>query len=113
MTGPISLLSTEPVWVPVRNDHPITGQADLTGTTVQLAFMPAGGAPDEADWVPATWEPTAKRIGGVDYWLAVVLVGPDPDAVFTFPAPGAWDVWARVTAGDDAAVLRCSTIRAH
>lgn len=106
MTATIVSTSTEYVWVPVRSDHPIDGPAVLTNYTVDLAFV-TGGDPADADWQPATWEPSTKTIDGQAYYLAKLLVGPAGDIALT---DGAWNVYARVTTGDQQPVVRAGVV---
>ena len=73
-----------------------TDGADLTLDEVEMAFLPYGTGPSEADWVPASWVP-----GGPPYQAATLIAG--TDVVSTLPVEtvvleeGVYAVWVRVT----------------
>lgn len=71
----ISVLSTENVWFPVRNENPLTGIVNPTTFGVAIAFT-NGINPVVTDWTTATWETGTVTIDGSTYYLARVLVGP-------------------------------------
>lgn len=101
--------SLELVWVPIRSEHPVDGPEDISSTTVELAFVPVGQAPVEADWHEATWEDETKTIDGTAYYLARILVGPGGGAV-SFTSTTTYDVYARVDNGVQRPTLRCGRL---
>jgi hypothetical protein len=95
--------STEYVWVPVRSEHPTLGAANLLAYGVDVAFVRAGD-PQTGDWQPATWEAAATSDG---YYLAKVKVGPAGAVTLD---DGAWNVYIRLTTGDQQPVVRAGTV---
>lgn len=106
MTAPIVSTSTEYVWVPVRSEHPTQGPANLLSYGVDVAFVRAGD-PQPADWQPATWEADTATLGGQAYYLARVKVGPDGAVTLD---DGSWNVYVRLTTGDQQPVVRAGTV---
>lgn len=106
MTATLVSTSTEYVWVPVRSEHPTQGAANLLAYSVDIAIIRAGD-PQPDDWQPATWEADTTSIGGQAYYLAKLKIGPDGAVVLD---DGAWNVYARVTTGDQQPVVRAGTV---
>ena len=104
--------SLERVWVPIRSEHPIDGDEDITTATVELAFVLAGEEPQEGDWTVAEWEAATKTIGGRAYYLAHILVGPGGGAVELAPRT-IYDIHARLTHADLAPVIRCGRLTVY
>jgi hypothetical protein len=103
----IPAVSTENVRVEVRARS--AGAAhDPTGGTVQMAFLPGTVAPEEADWVDATWE--VDDTDGSPVYRALCLVGPGTDAALV---PDTWRVWVRVQAGDETPVRPAGFIKIY
>lgn len=99
----ISAASVEYVRARVRDQW---ADAALSGLTVEVAFV-ASGAPDEDDWVAASWNGT-QVVGGETFYVVRVLVGPGADAD---PGEGDWQMWVRVTASPQVPVLPAGVLR--
>ncbi|MPY93415.1 MAG: hypothetical protein GEV08_10205 [Acidimicrobiia bacterium] len=95
--------------MPIRSEHPLDGAEDITGTEVELAFVPVGQAPEEDDRHEAVWEVETKTIDGAAYYLARILVGPGGGAV-SFTPTTTYDVYARVDDGTQRPTLRCGRL---
>jgi len=87
MTLRIPSLSTEDVKVPV------TGPANLTSLTVEMAIVPQGQDPAGGDWDPADWI-------GTD---AAVLIG--PATMLPLTKGLTYGVWVRIIATPEIPVL--------
>lgn len=77
-TARIPSTSVEEIWVPVRQDHPINGETDLSVFDVDVAVVPIDteGEPAVDDWQTATWEAsTWTGEDGLAYYLATVTFG--------------------------------------
>ncbi len=84
MTTSMNRLSREYVFFPFQTT------ADLSGATVQVAFLATPTAfPVDADWRLAVLVPEGPS--------ARILVGPAPSDVVL--APGDYQTWIRITAG--------------
>lgn len=104
----IAALSTQFLWVPVRADHPLTGDIDITNTDVEIAVV--AGTPDEADWNDGTWEASADTVNGIDYHLAKLKVGPAGSGALTV---GTLNVWVRITTADETPVIKAGTVTVY
>lgn len=60
--------TVEIVHMGIRNEHPVNGEVDLSGETLQVALPIDGVAP--SSWVSTTWETKARWIDGRRFWLA-------------------------------------------
>lgn len=103
----ISTASTQFLWVPVRSEHPINGEATLTSTTVEVAIVDTG-TPESGDWETATWESSDDTINGVDFYLAKIKVG--PSGTIGPLTAGTWNVWVRVTSADETVVMNAGQV---
>lgn len=90
----IPALSTEYVHAP------ITGPANLTSFTVEMAILPKGQDPSGSDWKSAQWAATD----------AIVLVGPATTIPLTKGVD--YEVWVRITASPEIPVLRPGFVHA-
>lgn len=94
---PISQKSTEDIWVSCRAEDPVTGEQNISGLTVEIAFT-QDDDPEEGEWFVASWRsatPWVNPEDGLSYYLAQIKIGPAP-GVKTF-TKGNWLVWARLT----------------
>lgn len=87
--------STEYVKVPIVATS-AGAEVDPTSEPVELAFVPSGGTPEEADWKDGTWETEGSSRE------ARCLVGP---AGVVSLDPGDYSIWVRVTADFETPVL--------
>jgi hypothetical protein len=86
MPAPVVAASTQPVWLPLRGEDPVSGSArDLSAETVRVVFVPESdrGQPPKLPGGPA-WrtgivESSTVEIDGDSWWLVRVAVGPNAD----------------------------------
>lgn len=68
MTIQVQEDSVEIVHMRIRDGHPLTGDGDLTGQTLQVALPVDGIVPSV--WSSSTWEPDPEYVDGHWYYLA-------------------------------------------
>lgn len=103
--------TTDTAWTCTRNEVPVNSlttefhevgvtwtHGDPTATTVQMAVIPHGHDPDDADWHTAAWDTDADGLP-----VAKLLVGPDGGAVD--PGPGRFRDWVSIDAPPEHPVL--------
>lgn len=83
--------SVETVHLPVKDNHPITGDVDLSALVVEVALPVDGVAP--STWVTTTWETGTMPIDGERWYLAKVRLGTD----FTLTDGNTYRAYARIT----------------
>lgn len=83
--------SIETVHLPVRDNHPISGDVDLSLMVVEVSLPVDGVAPSV--WVTTTWESGTMRIDGERHYLAKINLGTD----FTLTNGNTYQSYARVT----------------
>jgi hypothetical protein len=91
--GDMHSLSTEFQQVPIA-----CTSGDPTAYPVQMAVVPVGHEPDDADWHTATW-----GTDSAGQTVAKLLVGPDGGAVA--PGPGRYRAWVAIDAPPEHPVL--------
>lgn len=92
--------STEFVRVPVRAKEagePVV----MSSTDVDFAFKTATTEPTALEWVTGSWENDKGN------YYARCLVGPDGDALL---AEGRYNVWVRITVGDEVPVRKVGVL---
>jgi hypothetical protein len=92
-TTHVDSLSTEYLEVGVTWDR-----GDPTSSTVQIALLPVGHEPGDADWYTAAWDTDADGLA-----VAKLLVGPDGGALS--PVPGRYRAWVSIDAPPEHPVL--------
>lgn len=103
--------TTDTAWTCTRNEVPVHSlttefhevgvtwtHGDPTEHTVQMAVIPHGHDPDDADWHTAAWDTDADGLP-----VAKLLVGPDGGAVD--PGPGRFRDWVSIDAPPEHPVL--------
>lgn len=103
--------TTDTAWTCTRNEVPVNSlttefhevgvtwtHGDPTEHTVQMAVIPHGHDPDDADWHTAAWDTDADGLP-----VAKLLVGPDGGAVD--PGPGRFRDWVSIDAPPEHPVL--------
>lgn len=107
MSAAISRLSNEPIWAPVRIEHPTTGTIDLSAATMRVAVV------RDEDPVAADWNVASVEAG--------TWTGPDGEiyyvARYEVPAlslsAATHNVWVEVTVGGLTYVDRSGPIRVY
>ena len=105
----IAALSNETIWQQYRHVHPLSGSADVTSYTVELALPELSVEPTEADWFPASWEATADADG---YYLAYAEIGPGAGTV-EMTAGTVYQIWLRLTLPTETPVVRGEEVSAY
>lgn len=83
--------SIETVHLPVRDNHPINGDVNLSTLVVEVALPVDGVAPSV--WVTTAWETGTMRVDADRFYLAKFNLGTD----FTLTNGSTYRAWARVT----------------
>jgi hypothetical protein len=104
-------MSNEDVWVPIRSEHPVSGAANLSTYTVEVAVVTDD--PTDTDWQPATWESSpAPGSDGLEYYWARLEIGPNAGTV-TLVNDTIYRVYARITTPTNRPVVYSGTLQAH
>jgi hypothetical protein len=93
--------------IEVRDAPLLDGEQDLSGFTVEVAFVAAGTEleADDVTWVAATWHPDSPYARGRKNWyVALIQVGPG-STVGELDAGSAYQPYVRVTTPTDVPVL--------
>jgi hypothetical protein len=103
-------MSNEDIWVPVRSEHPVTGEANLSTYGVEVAVV--RDDPTEDDWHTAAWEgQTAPGTDGKPYYWARLEIGPNAGTV-TLVNGTSYKVYARITTPTNKPVVYSGTLQA-
>lgn len=97
--------SVEIVHMRIRDAHPLTGDGDITGETLQVALPIDGVAPSA--WSNSTWEADPEYVDGQWYYLAKFQLN---GSGFALAAGTTYRMWSRVGAGP--IMLKGDTIQA-
>lgn len=94
----IPATSREYMYIPVSPPDTVT---DVTAFPCEAALVDDDGTePGDGDYHSANW------IGG----QVALLIGPGGDPAVSYP-PGEWMAFARITAGDEQAVIKSGRVR--
>lgn len=87
-----SALSTETVRVPVSATDNTGAIKTLTSDQIKMAFMPEDTAPDDDDWLDATWDTDTSTTPVTQ--LISTLIGPGTGAIVL--TAGVWMPWVKI-----------------
>lgn len=91
--------TVETLYFPVRSEHPTTGAAALSGSSVDIALPADGVAP--SSWISATWQSGTHRYGDHRYYVAGVST-----SSLTLSNGTTYQPWIRV-GGASGAIIKC------
>lgn len=96
--------SVETLYIPIRSEHPTTGEINLSVSAVAVAMPLVGVAP--STWVNETWASGTIRRGDERYYVVQV-----PTSGFTFASGSAYQAWVRV-GGVGGSITKAGVIQA-
>lgn len=96
--------SVEDLYIPIRSEHPTTGEVNLSVSAVAVALPAVGVAP--TTWVTLSWATGTIRRGDDRYYVVVV-----PTSSFTFVANTSYQAWVRV-GGVGGSITKAGVIQA-
>lgn len=97
--------SNEIVYLPVVDEHPTTGPAVLSVSTVEVALPAVGASP--STWVTTAWASGTYRQGDRRWYMAELDMSD-----FTFTAGTTYQPWVRIGGGSGVIVKAADTIKA-
>ena len=89
----------------VLSEHPTTGPAVLSGSSVEVAMPAVGASP--STWVTETWATGTARVGDRRYYVVVA-----PTSGFTFAANSTYQPWIRIGGASGVYLKVSDTIKA-